>query len=392
MAQKINKAEFEPNKFKPKNVVIVLMESFSGRYVGALGNDYNVTPEFDSLSKKGILFSRFFSNGTHTHQGVFATLTSFPNLPNHEYLMQQPEGRNQFSGITKLLPEHNSLFVYNGDFNWDNQLGFFKNQGLQRFVGKHEIKAEQYGNNVWGVPDHLMFDRAEYELLKLSQRGPFIAVVQTLSNHMPYELPQTLEFEPVMIDGKVSERLTAMKYSDWSLGRFFRNIRNAPYYEDTLFVVLGDHGFAVPNQLTSINLLRFHVPLLFLGNFTEDKIGSLITTVASQVDVVPTVVSMLGKTPIHQSWGRNLFDLSQEDEGFAAIKPSGDDPTMAIIKGESILTYDAQLGPNLYQYDLGNKSYSKKLDNPDLAAKLKHELLSYVQTASTSLKNNSTSN
>lgn len=377
---------------RPKNVVIILMESFSARYVGALGNTDNVTPAFDSLSKEGILFSRFFSNGTHTHQGVFATLASFPNLPGHEYLMQQPEGRNQFSGITKLLPNFKNLFVYNGDFNWDNQLGFFKNQGLTRFVGRHDFDLGQHKNKVWGVPDHLMFERAVSELDELAQHESFVAVLQTMSNHMPYELPKDLDFEPVMIEGKISERLTAMKYSDWSLGQFFKNMRDKPYYDETLFVVLGDHGFAVPDQLTSINLLRFHVPLLFVGNFLEKSSGSINPVVASQVDIVPTIVGMLGESPVQQCWGRNLFNLDQDDEGFAIIKPSGGEPTMAIINGDKILTYDSEQGPNLYEYNVSMHPYAKKYAHPKTEKMLQHQLLSYVQTASNSLRENTTSN
>ena len=75
-----------------KNVVVILMESFAGHSVGALGSPNNITPYFDKLAKEGLLFDRFFSNGTHTHQGMFATMACFPNLPGFEYLMQTPEG------------------------------------------------------------------------------------------------------------------------------------------------------------------------------------------------------------------------------------------------------------------------------------------------------------
>ncbi|MCB1645204.1 MAG: sulfatase-like hydrolase/transferase, partial [Pseudomonadales bacterium] len=73
------------------NVVVIILESFSGQYTGALGNPLGVTPAFDALAEQGLLFTRAFSNGTHTHQGIFATLSCFPNLPGYEYLMQQPE-------------------------------------------------------------------------------------------------------------------------------------------------------------------------------------------------------------------------------------------------------------------------------------------------------------
>jgi phosphoglycerol transferase MdoB-like AlkP superfamily enzyme len=112
-----------------RNVVVILMESFAGHYVGALGYPGNITPHFDKLAKEGLLFDRFFSNGTHTHQGMFASMACFPNLPSFEYLMRTPEGAHQFSGLPQLLGArgYDNLYVYNGNFQWDNQSGFFSN-------------------------------------------------------------------------------------------------------------------------------------------------------------------------------------------------------------------------------------------------------------------------
>ena len=92
-------------QLKVRNVVVILMESFAGRYTGALGSKDQITPEFDKLSKEGLLFTRVFANGTHTHQGMFASMACFPNLPAFEYLMQSPEGGNQFSGLPQLLSD-----------------------------------------------------------------------------------------------------------------------------------------------------------------------------------------------------------------------------------------------------------------------------------------------
>lgn len=123
--RRINLATAE-TQLKVRNVVVILMESFAGRYVGALGSKDQITPEFDKLSKEELLFTRFFANGTHTHQGMFASMACFPNLPAFEYLMQSPEGGNQFSGLPQLLSARGfqDAYVYNGDFAWDNQQGF----------------------------------------------------------------------------------------------------------------------------------------------------------------------------------------------------------------------------------------------------------------------------
>ena len=227
-----------------RNVVVILMESFAGRYVGALGGNGDITPYFDKLASEGVLFTRFFANGTHTHQGTFATMACFPNLPAFEYLMQTPEGSHEFSGLPQLLSarELDDLYVYNGDFAWDNQSGFFGKQGVSNFIGRFDYKNPVVFDPTWGVSDQDMFDRAARNWPSNGEQ-PFYAILQTLSNHTPYALPEALPVEPVTEQGSFNEHLTAMRYSDWALGQFFEKTRNAPYFKETLFVIVGDHGF-----------------------------------------------------------------------------------------------------------------------------------------------------
>lgn len=373
-----------------ENVVIILMESFSGEYVGALGHSEGVTPEFDKLATEGLLFTRFFSNGTHTHQGMFATLDCFPNLPGYEYLMQQPEGRNRFSGISRLLDMdyYQNLYVYNGDFSWDNQSGFFRNQGLDNQIGRDDIEEPTFIDPTWGVSDEDMFTQALRSLDTLSRERPFLAVLQTLSNHTPYSLPDPLPFEPVMEDGEISVRLTPMKYSDWALGQFFEKVRGTDYFDKTLFVILGDHGFGVETQISDVNLLRFHVPMLLLGPGIVETYGQTDDRVATQVDVVPTIMGLLGESFQHQCWGRNLLALPEGDKGFGIIKPSGGHDTVAIIEGDYLLTDHPQTGTNLFRYSLYPQAYSERLEDVEMQKNMKARLRAYVYNALQSLQDN----
>ena len=373
-----------------KNVVVILMESFISKYVGAFGHDYKVTPEFDKLTHQGLLFERFFSNGTHTHQGMFATFSCFPNLPGFEYLMQQPQGRNKFSGLPVLLKKNgfNDVYVYNGDFSWDNQKGFFLNQGLTNFVGRHDYINPKFEDRTWGVSDQDMFSRAVEELDKIDSEQPFFAMLQTLSNHTPYALPKKLPIEPITNMGEHSEHLTAMKYSDWALGEFFRAIKDKPFYKETLFVILGDHGFGVSPQISDIDLLRFHVPLLLISPSINQEFESRISTVATQVDVVPTIMGLLGKPYTHQCWGRDILALNSSDKGFGIIKPSGSDQTVALIKGDTILVKQPDVAARLGQFQLGTEPSYQAIDDDVLKSKMTTELLSYVETALFALYDN----
>ncbi len=372
-----------------KNVVVILMESFAGHFVGALGSPLNITPEFDKLAKEGVLFDRFFSNGTHTHQGMFATMACFPNLPSFEYLMRMPEGNHKFSGLPQLLDarDFDNLYVYNGNFQWDNQSGFFSNQGMTNFIGREDFVDPVFMDPTWGVSDQDMFDRGAKELAANFGQKPFYALLQTLSNHTPYALPAELPVERVKTGSSSDEHLTAMRYSDWALGQFFEKARKAPYFKDTLFVIVGDHGFGSDEQLTEMDLFRFNVPLLLIGPGIQEKFGPLRHTVGTQIDIVPTIMGRLGGQVRHQCWGRDLLTLPEGDHGIGVIKPSGGEQTVAIVTPERILIQPKGFEPRLYDYQLGAKASATRVPG-DIDPELKKQLEAFLQTATKSLLDN----
>ena len=376
-----------------RNVVVILMESMAGRYIGAMGNQDGITPNFDALAKEGLLFQRVFSNGTHTHQGMFATMACFPNLPAFEYLMRMPEGSHQFSGLPQLLSArgYDDVYVYNGSFAWDNQSGFFANQGMRNFVGRDDFIDPVFIDPTWGVSDQDMFSRGADELAKLGSQGkPFYALLQTLSNHTPYALPKDLPVEPVTGHGSLDQHLTAMRYADWALGQFFAKVRQEPYFKDTLFVVLGDHGFGNDEQITEMDLSRFSVPLLLIGPGVQETFGKSRDTVGSQIDVVPTIMGRLGQPVQQQCWGRDLLALPEGDAGVAVIKPSGSDQTVGLVTGDNILVKPRDRDARLYRYQLGHDARGEVIDDAQRRSDLERKLSAFVQTATASLLSNTT--
>ncbi|MBD8493897.1 LTA synthase family protein [Pseudomonas syringae] len=380
------------NTLPIRNVVVILMESFAGHSVGALGSNANITPYFDKLSQEGLLFDHFFSNGTHTHQGMFATMACFPNLPGFEYLMQTPEGSHKLSGLPQLLSagrDYDDVYVYNGNFAWDNQSGFFSNQGMTNFIGRGDYVNPVFSDPTWGVSDQDMFDRGAQELKARQGGKPFYALLQTLSNHTPYALPEQLPVERVTGHGSLDEHLTAMRYSDWALGQFFEKAKKEPYYNETLFVVLGDHGFGNNRQLTEMDLGRFNVPLLLIAPGIQDKFGKRSSTVGTQVDVVPTIMGRLGGPTRHQCWGRDLLNLPEGDKGFGVIKPSGSEQVVGIISGNRILIEAVDMPAKVLTYRLGAQPSAELVPDAADAEALKHKLESFLQTATKSLLDNS---
>ncbi len=251
----------------PPNVVVIIMESFTARLCGACGadrSDDDYSPEFNKLVKQGVLFNRCFSVGTHTHQANVGVVADFPNLPGHEDLMEDFNlGNQSFDSLPRAFKQrgYDTTFIYNGAFEWENMRGFHSIQGTRRFIGRDDFDRHSYFDHTWGVSDKDLFDRANEEFAKAKK--PFYATVLTLSNHAPFELPRPLPFPEVTGHGGMNQRLNGMRYADWALGQFFKRARREPYFRNTLFVLVGDHGCSIAPILTELRLLRFHIPLLF---------------------------------------------------------------------------------------------------------------------------------
>ena len=235
-----------------------------------------------------------------------------------------------------------------------------------------------------------MFDRAAEELAKRNGDKPFYAILQTLSNHTPYALPKQLPIEPVTGDGAFDAHLTAMRYSDWALGKFFEKARSAPYFKETLFVIVGDHGFGSGEQLTEMNLARFNVPFLMIAPRIQEKYGKISNTVGTQLDVIPTILGRLGGVSRHQCWGRDLLNLPKADRGFGVIKPSGNDQTVAIISDDKIVVQSKSKSLKTYEYQLWADPRGIELKSEPQEEELKRKLDAFIQIATRSLMANTT--
>ena len=375
----------------PRNVVLIQMESLSAQFIGVLGSTYGVTPVFDQLAMQGILFDHFFSQGTHTHQALFASLCSFPNLPGHEYLMQDLHGQQPFRSLPKVLQENgfDTLYIYNGSLRWDNQEGFFRHQGMKHFIGIKDFQQPKFTGATWGVSDEDMFLRGITEIDHLTKKGQVFVFLQSLSNHAPYELPPPAPFKDITGPAELIPRLNGLRYADWALGRFFDIARTKPWFKQTLFLIYGDHSFAFQQPKALLDLTRQHIPLLVYYPGDMRFAGEVIHVVGSEVDILPTILGLLKIGSPIQSWGRDLFRLDTDDPGWAIIKPSGGEPMVAFIKGNKFLVEASGIKPVLYHYSL--YPWDAQLiteGNNNLLKKYKLALESYVATGIDVLRRN----
>ena len=361
----------------PYNVVIILMESFAAEQVGGLGGKTQITPEFDALAREGILFDNFYSTGVRTNRAIPSTFCGFPNLPGTS-VMKRSEGQQYFHSLPTILKPYSytSLFVYGGDLEFDNMEGFLRIIGFEHFIDENCYDRSQFLTK-WGATDEQVFTKANEEFRKLPE--PFLGAILTLSNHAPYLVPESADFERVDASLKDAKMFNAFKYSDYALGQFFRCARQDAYFQNTIFIILGDHGHAYQGGKYALNLERFKVPLLLYAPGILAPARKYV--VSSQIDILPTIMGLLHLDHLHASFGRDLLNLDV-DEGFAIL---ANNQQIGIITDAYYLIEDLGINTFFYEY---RHPFSSKQDRfgkyphlQQIAEKMQTTLRSHLQIA-----------
>ena len=285
---------------KRLNVVLVSVESLSADYLGSFGNPRGLTPNLDRLADAGLLFTRLYATGTRTVRGLEALALSLPPTPGHS-VVKRPNNENLHT-IGEVFAEkgYEPIYLYGGYGYFDNMEQFFGSNGYTVVDRKAIPKADIHYENIWGVADEDLFTLALRELDRRHAAGrPFFAHVMTTSNHRPYTYPAgRIDIPPKTgADG-------AVKYTDWAIGDFIERARSRPWFDDTLFVIVADHCAAARGK-TDLPLDRFHIPLLVYA--PKHVAPARIDTVASQIDVAPTVLALLNFSYVSRFFGQDIL-------------------------------------------------------------------------------------
>lgn len=282
---------------RPLNLVIILQESLGAEFVGRLGGE-DLTPNFDALAEEGIWFERLYATGTRSVRGIEAIISGFPPTSKRS-TVKLNETQKDFFTIASLLEkqDYQTSFIYGGSAHFDNMRRFFLNNGFQTVIDQKDYENPSF-TATWGVSDEDLFVKAN-EYFEAQGDRPFFSLVFSSSHHKPFEIP----------DGKVEARSgpegprhMAVAYADYALGRFLTMARASGYWDNTLFLVVADHNSRVKGaQLIPIE--HFHIPGVILGNGIEPRIVPGIT---SQIDLLPTLLSLMGVDSRHPAIGRDL--------------------------------------------------------------------------------------
>jgi phosphoglycerol transferase MdoB-like AlkP superfamily enzyme len=294
---------------KPKlNVVLCLEESLGSEFWGSLGRkEQTCTPEMDRLAlEEGMLFTNIYASGNRTVRGLEGVLASFPPLPGDSIVKRDLS--DNVETIARVLKRdgYNTLFLYGGRGVFDGMRSFAVRNGFDRFIEQKHFQNPTF-TTIWGVCDEDLFNRAVVELRELNKQDkPFFTTILSVSNHKPFTYPPGRIPE----DPSQRKRENAVKYSDFALGEFFRAAKREPFWTNTIFVVIADHGARVYGSL-SIPISSYEIPWVVLGPAVvkqPSKVGAL----GGSLDVGPTILGLIGRPYESMFFGQDLLNGSPE--------------------------------------------------------------------------------
>lgn len=342
---------------KPKNLVIVLEESLGAQFIGHLGG-LPLSPNIDRLSDNAWTFTRMYATGTRSVRGIEAVVAGFSPTP-AQAVVKQPGAQQGFYTLAQTLEArgYDTTFYYGGESHFDNMRGFFFGNGFDRVIEQKDYPAPTFTGS-WGVSDEDLFARADDEFTRLHAAGkPFFGLVFSSSNHDPFEFP---DGSIALYEQPKQTRNNAAKYADHAVGEFFKRAMASDYWNDTVFLVVADHDSRVFGK-DLVPVANFHIPALILGAGIEPRRDDRI---ASQIDLGPTLLSLIGigdATPMN---GRDLSDPSLPGPGRALMQYDGN---FAWMQGDDVVVLQPQKPPQQYRYDVASKRLQAARLQPELA-------------------------
>ncbi len=322
------------------NIVLVICESFSMYKSSMSGNPLNTTPYFKQLCDSGIFFNRCFSPTFGTARGVFAIVTGIPDVQLSKFSTRNPAAINQHT-IINSFEDYNKYYFLGGNSDFNNFDGLIKN--IKNVNIHQEGSFTSQPLNVWGISDKNLFLESEKVFSK--DKKPFFAIIQTADNHRPYSIPVE---DSVFVKREVDEdtlhkygfesleEFQSFCYTDYCFKKLIENARNQSWFNNTIFVFIGDHGVEgetsalYPNVWSKGSLSDEHVPLLFYA-------PALLTPqtrheVASQIDILPTLTGMLHQPYENTTLGRDL--LNSKNKMDAAFIIHHDEGSIGIVTND----------------------------------------------------------
>ena len=299
---------------RKKNVVLVIMESMSADQTGLYGNNKGLTPFLDSLARNSICFPNIYTSGVHTHNGLYSTLYSHPAILDRVGIREGALANLSYYGMPHIFKEkgYSNTFLITGDGNFDSMIGFFPENGFDKFVSQDDFPKSDRTSS-WGVSDHVLFNKTMHLMDSVhATNTPFFMSYMTISTHTPWTLPKDGRI-PSLKGENMEDRSYA--YADWSIKQFLEQAKLKPWYNNTVFAFVADHGQRF-NIVYDMPLAYHHTPFIIFDPSVDTV--SWNNKIGLQIDVFPTLMSYLGFEFENNTLGTDLFNHTRPYAYFSA--------------------------------------------------------------------------
>ena len=314
--------KFNNSEKKNQNIVIIILESFSSEYIGALNNDSGYTPFLDSLFDHSFVFTKAFANGKRSMEAMPSIIAGLPALTNETYITSRYSS-NKINSIASILSNEGyyTAFFHGG-----------KNgtmAGFSDYYGMNEYPNESDYDGNWGIYDE---EYLQYFVQKMTEfKEPFFTSVFTLTSHHPYEIPEKYKAKFPVGTLNIHE---SIGYTDYSLKKFFESAKITDWYNNTLFIITADHTAQAESSYYKNKYGNYAIPIILYHPVDSSLIGKS-NKIVQQTDIFPTALDYLGYNEPFICFGNSL--LNDTTDHFAVNYING---IFQIIEDDYLLQFD----------------------------------------------------
>ncbi|MFC3563034.1 LTA synthase family protein [Pedobacter jamesrossensis] len=370
--------------YKP-NVIMITVESLSADFLEHYGNNQNLTPNLDTLANHSVFFSNMYATGTRTVRGMEALTLSIPPTPGSS-IVRRMDNEHLFTvGHVFKQQGYTNTFFYGGDGYFDNMNHFFGNNGYNIVDRGRKLLNETYDGtrtlikdndvtfeNAWGICDEDIFNVVIKDAdKKYKENKLFNNFIMTTSNHRPYTFPNH------KIDLPVGTREAAVRYTDYAIGNFINKIKTKPWFKNTVIIIVADHCASSAGK-NEIDISKYQIPCMILNLPNTAKMN--ISKMTSQIDLFPTLWSLLGWKYTSSFYGKNVLD-----ESYKPRVVLGTYQKLVYMKGDSLVILSPQKKVDTYLY---NKTKNEQIKT-SFPVTLTNQAIANYQTAFEIFKNGS---
>ena len=301
--------------YNKRNVVILIVESFGREYIGALnkelegGKYQGYTPYVDQLIGESTTFKYSYCNGRKSIDGMPSILCSIPMFV--EPFILTPASMNDFTGMAGLLGEegYETAFFHGAQNGSMGFQAFARKTGFQKYYGRTEYEAAKGTDDfdgTWAIWDEPFLQYYAEEMSRMKE--PFMTAVFTASSHHPFEIPE--KYKTVFPEGPL-EIHKCIRYTDMAIGKFFETARRQKWFENTIFVLTSDHTNMSDHKEYQTDLGGFCSPIIIYD--PQKPEGEIQDKIAQQIDIMPTVLGLLGYQKPYLAFGIDVLNTPAED-------------------------------------------------------------------------------